>query len=312
MADDREGAVREVAQVYELIKINQPLLFTHCSSQPPSPATQLAQSLLGEALRALDIALSVMKQPPAPSGAAAPQLSSPSSAAAADDPEAVTTNMTRRPKRRRSAMEGKHSSSWVNLTTAPYDDGYVWRKYGEKRINGTQFARNYFRCTYKYDKGCQATKHVQQKCNSDPPMFQVTYNNEHTCKCTINASTNSKNLPFVSYGNGSQEVIDPSNGHAIVKQGPQVPPPIVDDSALPSDQMPCQEPFPLSNLLCAQHTIIPSTTSILDSSDISGLSCYEYPGDTAQTMPAAIEPAAEDGHLKELEHFLLYDSIKHD
>ncbi|KAL6905748.1 hypothetical protein ACP4OV_003349 [Aristida adscensionis] len=239
--DDREGAVREVAQVYEFIKIHQPLLLLHGSGEQTAAAAQLAQSLLGEALRALNVALSVMKQP-APTvmipsvNADEPQVSSPRpAAAAAADSEAVT----RRDKRRRSVTEGKSSVSWVNLTTVPYEDGYEWRKYGEKKINGTQFTRNYFRCTYKEDKGCQATKHIQQKDNSDPPIFQVTYNNEHTCNCTTN---NSKNLPSLGYCNSSQEVIDLSNCQAKVKQERPVLPALVDVCALPLGQTSCQEP----------------------------------------------------------------------
>ncbi|KAL5669492.1 hypothetical protein ACJX0J_021713, partial [Zea mays] len=88
------------------------------------------------------------------------QLSPPSPASA--DPEA-----TRGAKRRRSSVppaQGKKaaSSSWATLTAVPYDDGYEWRKYGEKKINGALFTRSYFRCTYKDDAGCLATKHVQQ------------------------------------------------------------------------------------------------------------------------------------------------------
>ena len=54
---DRELAVKEVAQAYERIKMQQPLLHHHRSGEQ-----QLAHSLLGEALRALNVALSVMKQ----------------------------------------------------------------------------------------------------------------------------------------------------------------------------------------------------------------------------------------------------------
>jgi hypothetical protein len=58
-------AVREVAQVYELIKTQQPLLLVHQQPQ------QLAHGLLNHALRALNVALSVMNQPHASSSAAA-------------------------------------------------------------------------------------------------------------------------------------------------------------------------------------------------------------------------------------------------
>lgn len=41
--------------------------------------------------------------------------------------------------------------------------------------------RFYYRCTYKNDMKCPATKQVQQKDTNDPPLFSVTYFNHHTC-----------------------------------------------------------------------------------------------------------------------------------
>ncbi|PKA58595.1 hypothetical protein AXF42_Ash008882 [Apostasia shenzhenica] len=33
----------------------------------------------------------------------------------------------------------KHSDSWTTVSCAPYDDGYHWRKYGEKKISKTKY-----------------------------------------------------------------------------------------------------------------------------------------------------------------------------
>jgi hypothetical protein len=106
---DREAAVREVAQVYELIKLQQPLLLLHSQSQQPPSTTatiQLAQSLLGKALRALNIALSVMKQQqPAPVTPicvkAEPHQLSPPSPASADSQAAVVPSTAARGAKRR-------------------------------------------------------------------------------------------------------------------------------------------------------------------------------------------------------------------
>ena len=104
---DREHAVEVVAQVYERIKIQQPLLILHCSSLPPSTTTQLTQTLLSEALRALNVALSVMKQQQQQQSSSAPatpisiKAEPPSHGGAAPDPEAITTSAARRGKRRR-------------------------------------------------------------------------------------------------------------------------------------------------------------------------------------------------------------------
>lgn len=42
--------------------------------------------------------------------------------------------------------------------------------------------RHYYRCTHKFEQGCQATKQVQ-KTEEDPvPMYRTTYYGHHTCK----------------------------------------------------------------------------------------------------------------------------------
>jgi len=119
---DREAAVREVAQVYELIKLQQPLLLNCSSSSPPS--TQLAQSLLSKALRALNVALSVMKQqqPAAGPPAVTPisvvkakphQLSPPSPASADTQAAIVPSTATRGAKRRCVCTAGSFDFSYV-------------------------------------------------------------------------------------------------------------------------------------------------------------------------------------------------------
>ena len=42
----------------------------------------------------------------------------------------------------------------------------------------------YFRCSYREDRHCQASKLVQQVTHDFPPLFEVTYMYEHTCNET--------------------------------------------------------------------------------------------------------------------------------
>ncbi|KAK3118243.1 hypothetical protein QOZ80_9BG0696140 [Eleusine coracana subsp. coracana] len=244
--DDREGAVREVTRVYEVIKTHKPLLLhDHHQGQQDLPSTtQLVQRLLGEALQALNIALSVMKQQQESSRAAASPLAVKPVPQIADSNRAETRTWARSCKRRRPAIEGGKNSSWVKLTPFLYDDGYEWRKYGEKKINGANFTKCYFRCTYKDDKGCLATKYVQQKDNTDPPVFQVTYNNDHTCNSNIN-----NNLPT---GGAAALSNPPAIAHhdvvVVQKEATAALPPLADVSAIPLDDlMPCDEPFPTAD-----------------------------------------------------------------
>ncbi|KAM0875253.1 hypothetical protein ACQ4PT_036939 [Festuca glaucescens] len=74
-------------------------------------------------------------------------------------------------------------------TFAPHNDGHQWRKYGEKKINNCNFPRYYYRCTYKDNMNCPATKQIQQKDHSDPPLYQVTYYNDHSCNSAFFALT---------------------------------------------------------------------------------------------------------------------------
>ncbi|KAL2536412.1 putative WRKY transcription factor 46 [Forsythia ovata] len=62
----------------------------------------------------------------------------------------------------------------------PLDDGYNWRKYGQKDILGASFPRAYYRCTHRHTQGCLATKQVQ-KSDEDPSIFEVNYRGRHTC-----------------------------------------------------------------------------------------------------------------------------------
>jgi len=62
----------------------------------------------------------------------------------------------------------------------PLDDGFSWRKYGQKDILGAKYPRAYFRCTHRHTQGCYASKQVQ-RADGDPLLFDVVYHGNHTC-----------------------------------------------------------------------------------------------------------------------------------
>ncbi|CAN6344219.1 unnamed protein product, partial [Urochloa humidicola] len=71
----------------------------------------------------------------------------------------------------------KSTSSLV--TSVPDFDGYQWRKYGQKQIEGAMYARSYYGCTRSAEQGCPAKRTVQR--NDDGPQYTVVYMGEHTC-----------------------------------------------------------------------------------------------------------------------------------
>ncbi|KAL8541059.1 hypothetical protein ACS0TY_002370 [Phlomoides rotata] len=60
------------------------------------------------------------------------------------------------------------------------DDGFNWRKYGQKDILGATHPRSYYRCTHRYTQGCLATKQ-RQRGEDDPCIFKVAYRGKHSC-----------------------------------------------------------------------------------------------------------------------------------
>uniref|UniRef100_A0A0E0A0Q3 WRKY domain-containing protein n=1 Tax=Oryza glumipatula TaxID=40148 RepID=A0A0E0A0Q3_9ORYZ len=59
-------------------------------------------------------------------------------------------------------------------------DNFLWRKYGQKEIKNSKYPRFYYRCSYRDDHGCTATKQVQQS-EDNPSLYVVTYFGEHFC-----------------------------------------------------------------------------------------------------------------------------------
>jgi len=66
------------------------------------------------------------------------------------------------------------------VTSATTVDGFIWRKYGQKDINGRKHPRLYYRCAHR-QQGCNATRRVQRT-RDHPAAYEIAYYGEHTCR----------------------------------------------------------------------------------------------------------------------------------
>ncbi|KAF3781982.1 putative WRKY transcription factor 13 [Nymphaea thermarum] len=74
------------------------------------------------------------------------------------------------------------------------DDGYKWRKYGQKVVKNTQHPRSYYRCT---QDNCRVKKRVERLAE-DPRMVITTYEGRH-CHSPSHDMENSPSSSHMSF-----------------------------------------------------------------------------------------------------------------
>ncbi|KAK9077982.1 hypothetical protein SSX86_002039 [Deinandra increscens subsp. villosa] len=101
----------------------------------------------------------------------------------------IATSSLQRTRRRKNEADRRTIRMPVprmGNTEVPPEDGYTWRKYGQKEILGSRFPRGYYRCTHQKLYNCPAKKQVQ-RLDNDPYTLEVTYRGDHTCTMSSTA-----------------------------------------------------------------------------------------------------------------------------
>lgn len=82
-------------------------------------------------------------------------------------------------KGRKKGQKRQREPRFAFLTKSEVDhleDGYRWRKYGQKAVKNSPFPRSYYRCTSAL---CGVKKRVERSSN-DPTVVVTTYEGQHT------------------------------------------------------------------------------------------------------------------------------------
>ncbi|XP_022738813.1 probable WRKY transcription factor 53 [Durio zibethinus] len=186
---EQRSLINELTQGRELARQLQVYLNVPSSSHETRELlVQKIQASFEKALSMLNCNTSLAVDQPQPSGLAIRMSESPPSRSASPRSEDSDRDFKEQELKFDASKKRKTLPRWtqqVRVTPGtalegPLDDGFSWRKYGQKDILGAKYPRGYYRCTHRNVQGCLATKQVQRS-DDDPTIFDITYRGRHTC-----------------------------------------------------------------------------------------------------------------------------------
>ncbi|GAV83670.1 WRKY domain-containing protein [Cephalotus follicularis] len=129
----------------------------------------------------------VLNQPATPNSSS---ISSASSEAVNDEPVKVEeqeedqhkTKKELKPKKTNQNRQREPRFAFMTKSEVDHlEDGYRWRKYGQKAVKNSPFPRSYYRCT---SVSCNVKKRVERSF-TDPSIVMTTYEGQHTHPSTV-------------------------------------------------------------------------------------------------------------------------------
>ncbi|KAF8394696.1 hypothetical protein HHK36_020913 [Tetracentron sinense] len=95
----------------------------------------------------------------------------------AEEEEDEKAKKQSKPKKKKEKRQREPRFAFVTKSEVDHlEDGYRWRKYGQKAVKNSPFPRSYYRCT---SASCGVKKRVERS-SDDPTTVVTTYEGQHT------------------------------------------------------------------------------------------------------------------------------------
>ncbi|XP_047313157.1 probable WRKY transcription factor 48 [Impatiens glandulifera] len=103
-----------------------------------------------------------------------------------DKEEKSTINNQLKPKKKNTKKQRQPRFAFMTKSDVDHlDDGYRWRKYGQKAVKNSPYPRSYYRCTMA---SCGVKKRVERSCE-DSTVVVTTYEGTHGHPCPVTLRT---------------------------------------------------------------------------------------------------------------------------
>ncbi|XP_058076917.1 WRKY transcription factor 23 [Magnolia sinica] len=113
-------------------------------------------------------------------------------AKAAEEEEQEKTKKQSKSKKKNQKREREPRFAFMTKSEVDHlEDGYRWRKYGQKAVKNSPYPRSYYRCTSSM---CGVKKRVERS-SDDPSIVVTTYEGQHTHPSPVMPRGSSVGIP---------------------------------------------------------------------------------------------------------------------